>query len=75
MQLSACAKDINTTLASGQRVLANLPNQGPNGEGHAIVIECYNGDGTFQIFNPTLGIPQTYTGGQLAGTNFLIAIN
>jgi|GEM_PF-1395989 len=67
--------DLMATLNSGHQVAAMLPNQGPNGEGHAIVIESYNGDGTFKIFNPTLGINQSVTGGQLAGTNFLIAIN
>lgn len=53
-----------------------LPNQGPNGEGHAIVILNPNSsNGTYTVFNPTLGINQTYTGGDLAGTNFLLALD
>ncbi|WP_443939458.1 hypothetical protein [Pedobacter sp. MW01-1-1] len=72
---SIIPSDLNPTLASGKQVATMLPNQGPNGEGHALVIESYIGGGNYQCYNPSSGSAVIYTGGQLSGTNFLIAIN
>ncbi|SDF79300.1 hypothetical protein SAMN05421827_101568 [Pedobacter terrae] len=71
---SVAPSNLNATLTSGKRVLANLANQGPDGEGHSIIINCRNGDGTYEIYDPTAKVTRNVTGGDLAGTNYLIAI-
>lgn len=69
------ASNLNSTLTSGARVLASLSNLGSNGEGHSIIINCRKDNGLYEIYDPTANTTRSVTGGELAGTNYLIAIH
>lgn len=46
---------ITNSLTGGASVMAILPNAGPNGEMHAVIITEVNTDGTFTYYDPTAG--------------------
>jgi len=68
-------RNLDSTLRSGTRVLASLSNLGPNGEGHSIIIDSRNPDGTYNIYDPTADVSSKVTDSDLAGTNYLIAVH
>ncbi|MET4083359.1 hypothetical protein ABIB40_003330 [Pedobacter sp. UYP30] len=65
-----------SALNSGKELATVLPNQGPNGEVHAIIIKSFDPLlGTYEVFDPTSGsTSNTMTNADLAGASYFIAL-